>query len=83
MDRSFYTGAVGAIAHQERLNIIANNIANVNTNGYKRKPATFSECIYSNLNAIAQEPTDYIAGAGVHVEKNRCGFYTRTSCYNR
>ena len=44
MDRSFYTGAVGAIAHQERLNIIANNIANVNTNGYKRKPATFSEC---------------------------------------
>ena len=23
MDRSFYTGAVGAIAHQERLNIIA------------------------------------------------------------
>ena len=74
MDRSFYTGAVGAIAHQERLNIIANNIANVNTNGYKRKPATFSECIYSNLNAIAQEPTDYIAGAGVHVEKTDVDF---------
>lgn len=74
MDRSFYTGAVGAIAHQERLNVIANNIANVNTNGYKRKPATFSECIYSNLNAIAQEPTDYIAGAGVHVEKTDVDF---------
>ena len=74
MDRSFYTGAVGAIAHQERLNVIANNIANVNTNGYKRKPATFSECIYSNLNAIAQEPTDYIAGAGLHVEKTDVDF---------
>ncbi|NDO46411.1 flagellar hook basal-body protein [Clostridium sp. MD294] len=74
MDRSFYTGAVGAIAHQERLNIIANNIANVNTHGYKNKPSTFSECIYSNLNAVAQEPTDYIAGAGVHVEKTNVDF---------
>lgn len=74
MDRSFYTGAVGAIAHQERLNVIGNNIANVNTHGYKRKPATFSECIYSNLNAIAGEQTEYIAGAGVHVEKTDIDF---------
>lgn len=36
MDRAFYTGAVGAIAHQEKLNIIANNIANVNTHGHAR-----------------------------------------------
>lgn len=74
MDRSFYTGAVGAIAHQERLNIIGNNIANVNTHGYKRKPSTFSECIYSNLNAINGEQTEYIAGAGVHVEKTDLDF---------
>ena len=74
MDRAFYTGAVGAIAHQEKLNIIANNIANVNTHGYKRKPSTFSECIYSNLNEVAQQPSDYIAGAGVHVEKTDIDF---------
>lgn len=74
MDRAFYTGAVGAIAHQEKLNIISNNIANVNTHGYKRKPATFSECIYSNLNAIAGTQTDYIAGSGLHVEKTDIDF---------
>ena len=74
MDRSFYTGAVGAIAHQERLNIIANNLANANTNGYKRKVSSFSECIYSNLNAVAGEQTDYIAGSGLHVEKTDADF---------
>ncbi len=74
MDRSFYTGAVGAIAHQERLNIIANNLANANTNGYKRKVSSFSECIYSNLNAAEGTQTDYIAGAGLHIEKTDADF---------
>ena len=43
MNFSFYSGAVGAQSMQDRMNVIANNIANLNTEGYKTKNGTFSD----------------------------------------
>ena len=42
MNSSFYTAAVGAAQQQLRLNVQANNIANVNTQGFKAEKATFA-----------------------------------------
>jgi flagellar basal-body rod protein FlgG len=45
MSGAFYIGATGLDAEQRALDVIANNIANVNTNGFKRSQARFSELI--------------------------------------
>ena len=36
MDQGIYTAAAGAIAMEDRLNVISNNIANLNTTGFKK-----------------------------------------------
>lgn len=46
MMRSMYSGVSSLRAHQVRMDVIGNNIANVNTVGYKGSTATFAE-IYS------------------------------------
>jgi len=46
MMRSMYSGVSSLRAHQVRMDVIGNNIANVNTVGYKGSKATFAE-IYS------------------------------------
>lgn len=57
MDMSFWTGVTGARAAQQKLDIVSNNLANVNNNGYKAKNASFSELVRYNLNAPEQENT--------------------------
>ena len=39
MNQSFYTGAVGAQQHLRHLNVVSNNIANINTYGFKAERA--------------------------------------------
>ena len=41
MDQGIYTAAAGAIAMEDRLNIISNNIANLNTTGFKKDQMSF------------------------------------------
>ena len=55
MNMSFYTGAVGAYQQQQRMNVQANNIANVNNYGYKAERATFHHLMYGNVTGIDQE----------------------------
>ncbi len=43
MDQGIYTAAAGAIAMEERLNIISNNIANLNTTGFKKDQMSFEQ----------------------------------------
>ncbi len=52
---SFYTGAVGAWQQQQRMNVQANNIANVNNYGYKAERATFHHLMYGNVTGIDEE----------------------------
>lgn len=46
MVRSMYAAIAGLRAHQSKMDVIGNNIANVNTPGYKTARATFQESIY-------------------------------------
>ncbi len=46
---SFTTSATGMEAQQQMINVIANNLANVNTTGFKRSRACFSDLLYETL----------------------------------
>lgn len=49
MMRSLWTAASGMIAQQTNVDTIANNLANVNTTGYKTQTAEFKSLLYQNL----------------------------------
>lgn len=59
MNLSLYSAATGMNAQQTNLNAISNNIANVNTTGFKRSNVEFQDLIYQNL-----RPTGGEAGGG-------------------
>ena len=46
MMRSMYSGVAGLRTHQTKMDVIGNNIANVNTVGYKSMNVTFNELMY-------------------------------------
>ena len=46
MIRSLWSGATGMIAQQTNLDVISNNLANVNTSGYKKMRADFEDLLY-------------------------------------
>lgn len=49
MIRSLWIARTGLDAQQTQLDVIANNLANVSTNGFKRARAVFSDLIYQNM----------------------------------
>ena len=46
MVRSLWTAATGMIAQQTNVDTIANNLANVNTNGFKSNNAEFKSLLF-------------------------------------
>lgn len=44
-----YTAALGIASHQQRLDTIANNLANVSTNGFKSTRVDFKDAIYKEM----------------------------------
>jgi flagellar basal-body rod protein FlgG len=57
---ALYIGATGMIAHQTQVDTIANNLANLNTIGYRRGLVTFSD-VSAQLAATALTPADRVA----------------------
>lgn len=49
MNRAMLSGVSGLKAHQSKMDVIGNNIANVNTYGYKSQRAVFSDIYYQTL----------------------------------
>ena len=44
-----YIAATGMVAQQERVDVIANNLANVNTTGFKKDRADFETLAYQQI----------------------------------
>jgi len=71
MVRSLWTAATGMIAQQTNVDTIANNLANVNTAGYKTKVNEFKSLLYQNLQTRttswdgAPKPSSAQVGLGV------------------
>lgn len=55
MNQSFYIGAIGAQQQLYRLNVHGDNIANVNTYGFKANRARFMPLMYQNYMGIDNE----------------------------
>ncbi|RPH93203.1 flagellar hook-basal body complex protein, partial [candidate division KSB1 bacterium] len=53
MIKSLYTAASGMNAQQTNLDNISNNIANVNTTGFKRSRVEFQDLVYETLRGTA------------------------------
>lgn len=51
MLRSLYTAAAGMMSQQTNVDVIANNLANVNTTGYKSESTEFKTLLYQDLQA--------------------------------
>ena len=68
MIRGFWTARSGLWAHQENMNLLANNMANVSTVGFKGQRTSFTDLIYQNINRpTATYPA--MIGHGVRVNK--------------
>lgn len=73
MMRSLWTAASGMRAQQTNVDTIANNLANVNTTGYKTQEASFKSLLYQNLqststnNAGEEKPVPAEVGLGSRV----------------
>ena len=48
MMRSLYTAATGMGAQQRNIDVTANNLANVNTTGFKKSRVHFQDLLYHN-----------------------------------
>ena len=86
MNQSFYAAAVAASQQQQRMNVTANNLANVNTAGFKAEQANFSDLLYRNWTGsddvqlprgsgsrMIQTTTDFAQGA--MMQKNEGQYY--------
>jgi flagellar basal-body rod protein FlgG len=69
-----WVAKTGLDAQQTRMNVISNNLANVNTTGFKRDRAVFEDLLYQNIRqaggqtgANTQAPTGLMLGTGVRV----------------
>lgn len=58
MMRSLYSGVAGLKTHQTKMDVIGNNIANVNTTGFKSASVLFSDVLYqTSANATGATAT--------------------------
>jgi len=58
MMRSLYSGVSGLRVHQAKMDVIGNNIANVNTVGFKSSSVTFSDVFYQTTQGATGPSTE-------------------------
>lgn len=74
MSRSLWVAKTGLEAHQTQMDVISNNLANVNTAGFKRNRAVFEDLMYqvvrqpgAQVGAANQLPSGLQLGTGTRV----------------
>ncbi|BCD68382.1 flagellar hook protein FlgE [Nitratiruptor sp. YY09-18] len=69
MLQSFYTGNTGLNSNKQWLSVISDNIANVNTTGYKQERVNFDDLVSSSLTTYSSggAPKNMEIGGGVYV----------------
>lgn len=79
--QALYTAATGMESLQQKLDVIANNLANVNTTAFKQDRANFEDLFYRNEVLPGQKdangnptPTGIAFGTGARVESTQSDF---------
>lgn len=73
MIRALWTAASGMTSQQANVDTISNNLANVNTVGYKKETANFKTLLYTKMETATENnsaPTSMQVGHGVRVASN-------------
>lgn len=74
MNFSFYSSAVGAQAMQSKLDVVANNLSNLSTTGYKSKNGYFTDLVYKNIKNVDGDNGNVTYGAGTRMKKTDINF---------
>ncbi len=74
MEPALWAAKTGLDAQQTQMTVTANNLANVNTNGFKKSRAVFDDLLYQNVTQVGaatsqntQSPSGLQLGTGVRV----------------
>ncbi|HEY1075599.1 MAG TPA: flagellar basal-body rod protein FlgG [Fontimonas sp.] len=74
MNQALWVAKTGLDAQQTRMSVVSNNLANVNTTGFKRGRAAFEDLLYQTVrqpgaqtSQQSQAPTGLMLGTGVRV----------------
>jgi len=74
MNPALWAAKTGLDAQQTQMAVVSNNLANVNTTGFKKERAVFEDLLYQNVNQVGsatsqntQAPTGLSLGTGVRV----------------
>ncbi|MDH5483906.1 MAG: flagellar basal-body rod protein FlgG [Gammaproteobacteria bacterium] len=68
MNPALWIAKTGLDAQQTRLSVISNNLANVNTTGFKRDQAVFEDLIYQNVKQVGgQTSEDTVSPSGMSI----------------
>ncbi len=74
MNVALWASKTGLDAQQTRMAVVSNNLANVNTTGYKRARPVFEDLLYQNVRQVGaqtsqdtQYPTGMYLGTGVRI----------------
>jgi flagellar hook protein FlgE len=62
---SFSAGLSGLNANAQALSVVGNNLANLNTVGYKASAVTFSDLVYQSVGSGSENPAQIGLGVGV------------------
>jgi len=62
---SFSAGLSGLSANAEALSVIGNNLANLNTVGFKASAVTFEDLVYQSVGGSGENPTQVGLGVGI------------------
>ena len=66
MIRSMYSGVSGLKNHQTKMDVIGNNVANVNTYGYKAQRTAFSDVFSQTIGSGSAPEEDGIGGININ-----------------
>ncbi|MDD4781456.1 MAG: flagellar hook-basal body protein [Tissierellia bacterium] len=69
MIKAYYTATNSAISNQKYLDVISNNMANIQTEGFKKSKASFSDLMYTNIRGVEGVNTQLISGSGSKLNK--------------
>lgn len=68
MNQALWVAKTGLDAQQTKMTVVSNNLANVNTNGFKRGRAVFEDLIYQNRRQVgAQSSQETLLPSGLNV----------------
>ena len=69
MIKAYYTATNGAMSSQNYLDVLSNNMANVQTEGFKKSKPEFSDLLYTNIRGIEGANTELKSGSGARLNK--------------